>query len=115
MKVHCKKLKSESKHKMSQKNLSKKVAYKTRSRNQTDNELEKFAKVLSGDENAFAVSLEKLALKKSAHNEVFSQIKIAVVGALSNSDFILKNEELHFKQKDGKILEYSILVQAKIN
>ena len=111
MKVHCKKLKSESKHKMSQKNLSKKVAYKTRSRNQTDNELEKFAKVLSSDENALAVSLEKLALKKSAHSEVFSQIKIA----FGNSDFILKNEELHFKQKDGKILEYSILVQAKIN
>ena len=42
---------------MSQKNLSKKVAYKARSQNQTDNELEEFAKVLSGDENAFAVSL----------------------------------------------------------
>ena len=62
---------------MSQKNLSKKVAYKARSRNLTDNELEEFAEVLAHYENAFAVSLEKLALKKSANNKVFSQIKIA--------------------------------------
>ena len=94
---------------MSQKNLSKKVAYKARSRNWTDNELEEFAKVLADDENAFAVSLEKLALKKSANNEVFSQIKIAFDRALRDPDFKKKNEELHFKQKDGKILEYSIL------
>ena len=57
---------------MSQKNLSKKVAYKARPRNWTDNELEEFAKVLADDENAFAVSLEKLVLKKYADNEVFS-------------------------------------------
>ena len=94
---------------MSQKNLTKKVAYKARSRNWTDNELEEFAKVLADDENAFAVSLEKLALKKSANNEVFSQIKIAFDRALRDPDFKKKNEELHFKQKDGKILEYSIL------
>ena len=62
---------------MSQKNLSKKVAYKPRSRNSTDNELEEFVKVLADDENSFAVSLEKLALKKSANEKVFSQIKIA--------------------------------------
>ena len=62
---------------MSQKNLSKKVAYKPRSRNSTDNELEEFAKVLADDENAFAVSLEKRALNKSANKKVFSQIKIA--------------------------------------
>ena len=54
---------------MSQKNLSKKVAYKARSRNQTDNELEELAKVLADDENALAVSLKKLAF--------FYQIKIA--------------------------------------
>ena len=62
---------------MSQKNLSKKVAYKPRSQNSTDNELEEFVKVLADDENSFAVSLEKFALKKSANKKVFSQIKIA--------------------------------------
>ena len=94
---------------MSQKNLSKKVAYKPRSRNSTDNELEEFAKVLADDENAFAVLLEKRALKKFANNVVFSQIKIAFGRALRDPDLKKKNEQLHFKQKDDKILEYSIL------
>ena len=44
--------------------------------------MEEFAKVLADDENTFAVSLEKLALKKYAYNEVFSQIKIAFDRAL---------------------------------
>ena len=48
-------------------------------------------------------------MKKSANNEVFSQIKIAFDRALRDPDFKKKNEELHFKQKDGKISEYSIL------
>ena len=93
---------------MSQKNLSKKL-YKARSRNWTDNELEEFAKVLANDENAFAVLLEKRVLKKFANNEVFSQIKIAFGRALRDPDLKKKNEQLHFKQKDDKILEYSIL------
>ena len=93
---------------MSQKNLSKKL-YKARSRNWTDNELEEFANVLADDENAFAVLLKKRALKKFANNEVFSQIKIAFGRALRDPDLKKKNEQLHFKQKDDKILEYSIL------
>ena len=44
--------------------------------------MEEFAKVLADDENTFAVSLEKLALKKYAYNEVLSQIKIAFDRAL---------------------------------
>ena len=94
---------------MSQKNLPKKVAYQARSQNWTDNESEEFAKVLADNETAFVVSLEKDALKKSANSEVFSQIKIAFDRALRDPDFKKKNEELHFKQKDGKILQYSIL------
>ena len=78
---------------MSQKNLSKKVAYKARSRNWTDNEFEEFAKILADDENAFAISLDKLALEKSANNEVFSQIKIAFDRALRDPDFKKKSEE----------------------
>ena len=84
---------------MSQKNFSKKVAYKAKSRNWTENELEEFAKVLTDDENAFVVSLEKLLLKKSANNEVFSQIKIAFEQALRDSDFKKKKEELLFQAK----------------
>ena len=66
MKVEGKKLKSESKHK---KCIQNSLAYKARARNWTDNELEEFANVLADDENAFAVSLEKLALRKSANNK----------------------------------------------
>ena len=78
---------------MSQKNLSKKVAYKARSRNQTDTELEELAKVLADDENALAVSLKKLALEKSANNEIFYQIKIAFDRALRDTDFRRKTKK----------------------
>ena len=60
--------------KASTKNVLKEFA---RSRNWTDNEFEEFAKLLADDKNAVAVSLEKLALKKSANNEVFSERKTA--------------------------------------
>ena len=59
--------------------------------------MEEFAKALANDKNAFAFSLEKLALKKSANNEVFSQRKIAFDQALRDPDFKKKNKELHFK------------------
>ena len=52
---------------------------------------------MANDKNAFAFSLEKLALKKSANNEVFSQRKIAFDQALRDPDFKKKNKELHFK------------------
>ena len=61
--------------------------------------MEEFAKVLADDENTFAVSLEKLALKKYAYNEVFSQIKIAFDRALRDPDFKKKNEELTSSKK----------------
>ena len=73
--------------------MSKKVAYKARSRNQIDNELEELAKVLADDENALAVSLKKLALEKSANNEIFYQIKIAFDRALRDTDFRRKTKK----------------------
>ena len=79
---------------MSQKNYLKKAAYEARSRTWTDNELEEFAKVLANDENVFAVLLQKLASKKSANNEVFSQIKIAFELALR--DLISKRKIRNF-------------------
>ena len=42
----------------------------------TENERELFAEVLADPGNNFAVSLEKLALKKSTNNELFSISKI---------------------------------------
>ena len=78
---------------MSQKNLSKKIAYKARSQNWTDSEFHEF--VLADDENAFAVSLEKL--KKSA--EVFSQIKIALDRALRDPDFKQKSKNFTSSEK----------------
>ena len=73
--------------------MSKKVAYNARSRNQIDNELEELAKVLADDENALAVSLKKLALEKSANNEIFYQIKIAFDRALRDTDFRRKTKK----------------------
>ena len=48
---------------------------KTRNRRWTEDELELFALVLIDEENNFASSLETLALKKSANNEVFESLK----------------------------------------
>ena len=59
----------------------------------------KVAKVLVDGENAFAVSLKKLALKKSANNEVFSQIKIAFDRALSDPDFKRKKTNFTSRKK----------------
>ena len=44
---------------------------KTRNRRWTEDELELLALVLTDEKNNFASSLETLALKKSANNEVF--------------------------------------------
>ena len=50
---------------------SKKKQEPKNSRRWTECELEIFAGVLAEPENCFAVTLEKLALKKSSNNEVF--------------------------------------------
>ena len=66
--------------------------------------MEEFAKVLADDKNAFAVSSEKFTLKKSANNELFSHIKLALDQVLRDPYFKRKNKELYFKKKYGKIL-----------
>ena len=58
----------------------------------TENELEFFAEVLADPENNFAISLEKLALKKSANSEVFEHIK---------STFEMKVDNESFKQNNA--------------
>ena len=59
----------------SSRNKKSKTVTIPRNRKWTEEENELFAKILSSDENSFASSLERLALKKSSNNEVFSHIK----------------------------------------
>ena len=58
----------------------------------TQNELELFAEVLADLENNFAISFEKMALKKSASNEVFEHIK---------NTFEMKMDNKIFKQNNA--------------
>ena len=51
---------------------------KVRCRNWTPEETELFANVLADEENRFAASLERLALKKAANNEVFDIKKFLI-------------------------------------
>ena len=48
---------------------------------------ELFSIILTNEENSFAVSLKKLALKKSSNNEVFQHIKKLFDGALKEKEF----------------------------
>ena len=54
--------------------MNKKSSAKVRCRNWTSEKTELFADVLADEDNQFAASLEKLALKKSANNELFDHI-----------------------------------------
>ena len=53
----------------------------------TENELDLFAEVLVDPENNFAISLEKLALKQSANNEIFEHIKSTFEMEMDNKIF----------------------------
>ena len=50
-------------------------AKNTRERNWTDEEMRVFAEVLADPDNAFAMGLEMLALKRSSNKETFELIK----------------------------------------
>ena len=78
--------------------VSKKKQEPKNSRRWTECELEIFADVLAEPENCFAVTLEKLALKKSSNNEVFDHIQNAFVSEMAREEFQLRNKE-HFKDK----------------
>ena len=68
----------------------------------TETELDCLADVLADPENNYAISLDKLALKKSSNNEVFEHIKIDFVKEMENEDFRARNAE-HFKGKPPKL------------
>ena len=53
----------------------------------TENELELLAEVLADPENNFAISVDKLALKKSFNNEAFEHIKNTFEMEMDNETF----------------------------
>ena len=59
----------------------------------TENELELFAEVLADLENNFAISFEKLALKKIANNEIFEHIKSTFEMTMENEIFKQNNAD----------------------
>ena len=58
----------------------------------TENKLELFVEVLADPENNFAISLEKLALRKPVNNEVFEYIK---------NNFDMKMDNKIFRQNNA--------------
>ena len=54
----------------------------------SETELKFLAIVLADEKTDFAVKLDTLALKKSANNEVFEQVKQAFEQSLSSEEFI---------------------------
>ena len=61
------------------------------------------------EEHCFALNLEKLALKKSSNNEVFSYIKKLFDKALNEKEFQTVNESKNFSLKDGTTTKYDKL------
>ncbi len=66
-----------------------------------------FAEVLAEPENAFASTLEKLALKKSSNNELYEYIGNEFKEKLKTPDFRSRNAE-HVKNNENKKLDTSV-------
>ena len=71
----------------------------------TENELDLFAEVLADPKNNFACSLEKLALKTSADNEVFKHIKSIFQMEMDNE--IFKQNNVDQAKGNATNLEYT--------
>ena len=69
--------------------------YNKNSRRWTETELSTFAEVLADPGNSFAITLDKLALKKSANNEVFECIQKELAEEMESEDFKERNA-IHF-------------------
>ena len=63
--------------------------------------MEQFAIVLNDEENCYALNLEKLALKKSLNNEVFTHIKKLLDLILQDKSFRDQNNHNNLVLKDG--------------
>ena len=93
----------------SSRNKKSKTVTIPRNRKWTEEENELFAKILSSDENSFASSLERLALKKSSNNEVFSHIKRILDSELKKKEFKNMNEFKNFRDKTDAVITYERL------
>ena len=78
----------------------------SKARRWTSEETELFAEVLSDPDNCYARSLQMLALKKSANNELFEHIQITFDCVLDEVTFRLRNEKNNFTSKSGVITHY---------
>ena len=71
----------------------------------TENELEFFAEILADLEKVFAISLDKLALKMSANDEVFEHVKNTFDLKIDNE--ILKQDNTDQVKSNATKLEYT--------
>ena len=77
------------------------------SRRWTETELDCLADVLADPENNYAITLDRLALKKSSNNEVFEHIMTDLSKEMGKEDFISRNAD-HFKGGKSTKLDISI-------
>ena len=80
-----------------------------RSRKWTEEENELYAKILSSDENSFASSLERLALKNSSNNEVFLHIKRILDCEIKKKEFKTLNEMKNLRDGKNTVIAYDRL------
>lgn len=97
-----------------------KMAEKQRSQSQrgrawTETELAYFAIVLADEKNEFAVRLDTLALKKTANNNLFTEISEAFQECLLSEEFKLENEqEISRRYKGKRVLPPLQITPAKL-
>ena len=83
--------------------LPRKKEKKENNRRWTIPEIDFFADVLVEPENAFAITLAKMALKKSSNNEVFECIGIEFREAMMSDEFKRRNSPFLKKSKNEKL------------
>ena len=67
-----------------------------------------FAEILSDVDDDYAVSLEQMALKKSANAHVFDEIAQKLYDKINEEDFIIENSRRSFKGKEYPRLDLSV-------
>ena len=89
---------------------------KVRCCNWTLDETELFVHVLADEDNRFAASLERLALKKQPTTKyIFDHIKNIFDRERGKKDFKDKNEEMKFCNKNGICKVTLLLIHQLIN
>lgn len=75
----------------------------------TKDEVELFAQVLADPTDGFAHAIDKLALKKSANNEVYEHLQAEFRKQLEKDDFVKVNELNFIDKKTGKKIPHKKL------